>query len=592
MNEKVIYFSLNRKRAFSFFDYIVKNRICYRPKFSFSLVKPKRSFKDPRDLITLIEEEHKKDSLHIIIDYISCCDWGDFDNHATVIRDIIMAYPEIQFLFDETFVSKTKRDQASGKQNNWCFLNFLFQDANDDICNNGNIIIDVYNGKTKEPEPTPFHVLKEFHQFDLSGFSEDTTNEQFIRLLKGCNNMYDGSNLRCAIKSYKFSKLHVKNNFKLITESRHDHAAIVVEEEYHQAMFNSYCLHANGFRVLPVMTATELHWANNNVGKIDDDCIVVRDYDLQFVDESSSSSVINSKIEGTNLIDYIRGAKDWSGTDWSKMSSKVKRIDGYSLIPMDFNNNPFWGNFIMGNTFFVSKGDSTKEDNPKIILNFKDEIKRIKPIGDKNEQLQLYGIKKPLEGIYASMQEFKIVHDRYHDTIYRNTKNNDDYKIEIGRQGDGGHSCPLDIYGIARSMVHRAGVYYYVGRHRLAALVAGEAIELLNGFHLALMKQAYYIQAVSENAMAMSLLGGDEDKLCKDLVLRLEEKVKRDVERMIRNKEDRMNLLMNIYNDCRLFCREKEYLTAADDALSIIMQEKESLHFSDLFNLFRGKKYE
>ena len=200
--------------------------------------------------------------------------------------------------------------------------------------------------------------------------------------------------------------------------------------------------------------------------------------------------------------------------------------------------------------------------------------------------LLLYGIQKPIEGIYVSMQDFKPVRNRYKKTVYgilRKKKNF--YRMSIKREEVGGHGCPLDIYGIVRSMVNRAELYYRFGRPRLAALVTGEAIEILNGFHMSLMKQAYYIKAVSENAMAMSLLGGDEGILSDDLLFRMR-KVREEVNRLVQDNEDRENLLMNIYNDCRLFCREKEYLDAADDALSYMMRDKEGW---DLFSRIRDR---
>lgn len=594
MKEKVIYFSLNKARADSFYDYIIKKGICYQPKFSFSVVKPKEEFKDPRDLIPLIEEELKKDSLHIIIDYISCCEWDKFDNHATVIRDIIMAYPEVQFLFDETFVRnseiKEKTDFIKEEESNilhkdnWCFLNFLFQDASIMTCEQQQdagkgtchkINIKVFIGNNEE-EILPFYVLTDWHQFDLGNnsngdFDPTSVKEQFVRLLKGRNNMYDGSNLRCAIKAYKFGKLHVMNNFRKLTDSRRDYVAVVVEEEYQQAMFNGYCLYANGFRVLPIMTATELQVANNSSKNFRGNYIVVRDYDLQFLDEDDKKT--QNKQTGTFEIDYIRGAKNWS---------KIIPTQGFEFIPeTGLGSNPYWGNFDTDKTAFISKG----ADNLDVRLTFENDEKRpMCPIENKSK-LKLYGIKKPVEGIYSSIHRFEEIERRYKETLYDNPKDSE-YVIDIKRQGDDGHSCPLDIYGIARSMVHRAEIYYYFKRHRLAALVAGEALELLNGFHNSLMKQAYYLQAVSENAMAMSLLGGEEDVLCDDLILRLKHKVKRDVNRLVRDKEDRRNLLMNIYNDCRLFCREKEYLNAADYALSIMMHEKEGFTFKKFLEFF------
>lgn len=626
MNEKVIYFSLNEVRRRSFYDSMGKN-VCYSQKFSFSLEADERRgdvpngqedtipiplFKDPRDLIPLIENCKKKDSLHVIIDYVSCCSFEKIDNYAEVIRDIIMAYPEVQFLFDETFVTKWKGEN----EKHLCFLNFLFKDAG---IKDGKMEIAVAKGQHQHDDGDEQHaknqkiiiqVLTDFHQFDISGGDIES---QFIRLLKGKNNMFDGSNLRCAIRTYKLAnKLKVRDNFAKITESRREHLAIVVEEEYQQSMFNGYCLYANGYRVIPIMTATELKWINKNKEFIavgddtkDPKIIVVRDYDLQFIDERKSLTQNKPKVtnrgrtgeeitvEEINEIDLVRGAKYCAEiTEEEERDEKGKKTtitvrkykDDFVLVPKDIKSNPYWKAFDKTPTFFVSKGGG-KLITRKCVRNSKS--KRPMHVNYNGKKLVLYGIQKPIEGIYVSMQEFKPVRKRYKRTVYGLLwKKKNFYRIDIKRREIGGHGCPLDIYGIVRSMVNRAELYYRFGRPRLAALVSGEALEILNGFHMSLMKQAYYIKAISENAMAMSLLGGDEAILCDDLVFRME-KVRKEVNRLVQDIDDRENLLMNIYNDCRLFCREKEYLKAADDALSYMMRDLEGWDlYAKIQNLF------
>ena len=221
--------------------------------------------------------------------------------------------------------------------------------------------------------------------------------------------MFDGSNLRCAIRTYKLvNKLKVRDNFSKVTESRRDHLAIVVEEEYQQSMFNGYCLYANGYRVIPIMTATELKWINkdenekyikegvdNNTPKAtsrlakympvkwcrdkvmewrrktDPKTIVVRDYDLQFIDERKcltveKPEVINEsgeKVEEINEIDLVRGAKYCADitvkkTEGGKEIIDRKYTDDFVLVPKDTKSNPYWKAFENTPTFFVSKGGS------------------------------------------------------------------------------------------------------------------------------------------------------------------------------------------------------------------------------------------
>lgn len=585
MNEIVIYFSLNLQRKRSFYQYIKASRVCYEQKFSFSLDGEKDRFNDPRDLIPIIERNSKKDSLHIIIDYVSCCGTGKENNYSTVLRDIIMCYPEVQFLFDETFVRKeiAKQKENGIQAPEFNFMYFLFwKGQNNEMMN---------------------EVLAAFHQFDLGDFSNTVVVKQFIRLLKGCNNIYDGSNLRDAIKRYKFNELAIDSNYRKLQESRRYHAAVVVEEEYHQNMFNSYCLYVNGFRVLPVVSATELLWINEadkmpylystpltKIEKEETPPLLLRDYDLQFVDENRVVSGVAKKERevlfgekkydiALNEIDFIRGAKE------IKEDSKKENVHiGYVLedtFLYDENDkvigNPYWKIFRDDMTYYVSKGGKTVH----VKLDYD------KPMEVEKGDLNLRGIEKPLEGIYASLQSISYVLERYRAS--REFENGKPIAFETSRKGKSGHSCPLDIYGVARSMVHRAEWYYERGRYRLAALVAGEALEVLNGFHKSLMNKAYYIQAVSENAMAMSLLGGDEGVLRMDVRIRLNRKVKFDVKRMIPDEEYNYNLLYNIFNDCMLFCQEKEYFEAADEALSVMVHEKDGMTPKNLVTLI-GKK--
>ena len=725
MLEKVIYFSLNTTRKTNFYEFIRHNGICFNPKFSFSLEGEEEELEDPRDLINLIEKDYKKDSIHVIIDYVSLFGKGKEENYSTVIRDIIMCYPEVQFLFDETYVKQenAKRKELCPEALEYNFLNFLFMKSPrfmKDLKNRmrpGFAIDPQKNGLDEYKYLS--NVLAEYHQFDMAGFKKGNVEEQFILLLKGRNNMYDGSNLRHAIKEHKYKKvLHVKLNYSKLCESRGNNAAITVEEEYHQSMFNGYCLYANGYRVFPIMTATELLWINKQKQHLGHP-LLIRDYDLQFIDENRCTSNIKDKnifinvslsegqyhiersanccadvqcvvfnkmekqngdynlefdndqnthqkvsIKKTNshdgnckltfvyedgvasvipkevVIEYLednkgeyniefadvedpnlenntfqrRGAfhrsenereihqepKDPQSLPHSIKIHKAIGKDGcYSLLDLEeiieakaneidyirgakafrdledgsvigfveFDiDNSYWKSFGTKNaiTYFVSKGEESLS-----ILEPKNDDSSVKAMNPQGKCLELKGLKKPLEGIYASMQLIPAVNERYKDS-------RDIDAFKTSREG-GEHGCPLDIYGIARSMVQRAERYYKFGRPRLAALVAGEALEVLNGFHKSLMNQAYYILSVSENAMAMSLLGGNEEMLKKDVNIRLRKKVKEDVDRMIADPKDRYNLLYNIFNDCMLFCQEKEYFGAADEALSAMVHEKEGV---------------
>ena len=528
MRDTLVYFSMNTQRKRCFIEFVKKKGVCYYPKQSFVMAGDRTRFKDPRDLIDLIEQFEDKSSLHVIVDYISWSQVDKFDNYTTVFRDLIMCYPEVQFLFDETYVNHW--NQIEGKHYN--FLNFLFRDA---FVENNTV--------------SGVSVMADFHTFIFEK-DENSLKKQFKLLLRGRNNTFDASNLRCAIKTYKFGELSVNDNFSNITNSRRDHSAVVVEEERHQNYYNSYCLYASGYRVFPITTATELIWINKKTSESEEQPLLLRDYDLQFVDEKEAP---HSKSQiGWNEIDHIRGAK-YTKNGTFQLSDK--------------KSSQYWSSFSDEHSYFLSKGGAHMEVRLKNKNN-----RQAMTLIKRGKKLLLNGIKKPLEGVYVSTRNIKEIKERYKSTRYSIA--NPNYIIDIKRKGNLGHSCPLDIYGIVRSMVHRAENYYQKGRYRMAALVSGEALLLLNGFHVSLMKTAYFVQAVSENAMSMSLLGGDELVLSKDVAFRMQ-KVKEDVARMISEKKDQDNVLYNIFNDCRLFCREKEYFDAADYALSAMMHKKE-----------------
>ena len=538
--EIVVYFSNNRDRKKYFWNFCKRQGICYLPKFSFKLLgndpndpyAPKTEYKDPRELINIIEECEFKDSLHVIIDYISWAEFEKYENYSTVFRDIIMCYPEVQFHFDETFTSNNKE---FGEFN---YTDYLLGPSN----------------------PLSEIVDKDWHKFVISGNFADIEN-QFILLLKGRNNLFDASNLRYAIKKKKFKTLKVNPNFSKLSDSRFTNPAMVVEEEYHQNMFNSYCLYANGFRVFPVTTATELLDMDKKGGG-NSKTLVVRDYDLQFVDEDKA-----------NIEEKRINEVDWCRTDFVRGAKKIRSDGHYELLEKD--NYQCWKSFEGKNTFFVSKGGEglrIKLRKNKWLQKRQDHMKQCR------KKLKIRGLEKPLEGIYESFQHFHVVKQRYKETRYKPWK--EEFKIIVTRIEKDGHSCSLDIYGIARSMVHRAEKYYHDKKYRLAALVAGESIEVLNGFHPSLMKRAYYIQAVSENAMSMSLLGGEESKLVDDLIFRFK-KIKEDINRMIPDRKDRANVLNSIYNDCRVFCRQVEFFEAADEALSFMVHENEGMNVWD-----------
>ena len=98
-----------------------------------------------------------------------------------------------------------------------------------------------------------------------------------------------------------------------------------------------------------------------------------------------------------------------------------------------------------------------------------------------------------------------------------------------------------------------------------SVIVANEAIEIINGFHQALSLRAYRRQALAENAVAANILGTSEHALAKDTEFRLK-RIKEVITRLSSlgdyKRTKSKNTLNQIYNDIRIFCREKEHFEA------------------------------
>ena len=268
MINQVIYFSLNKRTEAVFCEFVEQKRFCF--KDAFRLLRTHAQHVS--DLFEVLDSQEDVSRLFVIVDYISFY-WvtdatrpdsrnGSYDLPITAakqIRRAILKYPEVNFLFEE-----------SGLPHHVDFTSFLFPDAN--------LREDVDK------------VYIQYHQFN------NANPEPFLALLNGENNLYDGTNLRNAVKRYLYRDLKCsRRNFSLLQDSRRDHLAICVEEEISQNRFNSYVAYSNGFRVLPVITSNELQEINNVTrAGIINPSIVIRDYDLQFSD-------VIQKTEGNRL---------------------------------------------------------------------------------------------------------------------------------------------------------------------------------------------------------------------------------------------------------------------------------------------------
>ena len=149
--------------------------------------------------------------------------------------------------------------------------------------------------------------------------------------------------------------------------------------------------------------------------------------------------------------------------------------------------------------------------------------------------------------------------------------------MNTSRQGHE-HGTSLDIYSLVKSIIDQARKYFDSGKYIHAAILSNEALEYLNGFHQSLMVEAYYINAVAENAISLDAMGVDEETLSEDALIRVH-KIKEDVKRLYEQKGKKgwkkesvtrlsRNALNQIYSDCRTFCHDKEHFKAGDVFIS------------------------
>lgn len=653
--KRLLYFSLNSSSVDEFYGFVERTKLDRQSSFRAFKKEDAQGFKHASDLVLFLDGQQIGDleRIVVIIDYPSFyndhCLKKEIDKDcftvkkaSEIICKAILKYPEVMFLFDESWRKKAADDNPDSKKDP-DFTDFLF------FGNSSAAYI-------KE-------IIKDYHQYNVV-----INDNPFFFILRERNNLMDGTNLRYAIKRCLYDQLHVnRRNFSLTQQSRADNLALCVEEEYSQNRFNSYALFANGFRVLPVVSSEELRSLNDKTKSLDPK-IIVRDYDLQFSDvkdETNSYLSIDGKQYKINTIDYVRGAKFWEDNE-EECPAGYK---GRWYVPNP-EGNPYWKNLHKKPIFFVTKGsnyirlcDSQGElikerkhllqeellfDESKIVINkegqghknvrkfFKKKVSfnrkalrvlinklnssiktQIKcPIEwtlsdidkfinnthsfflDKYTIQTLCGISKPVSGIYLPFHGCDLIRDRYSHIritsesafIEPSDSKEQAWKIETGREHHA-HGVPLDIYDIVKNMIGRAKYYYNSGNYIRSAIVANEVIEVLNGFHEAMMLQAYHVLAVSENAIAMDTIGGCEYDLIRDAAFRIE-KIECEVERLMsRSKENRLelkyNVLNQIYSDCRNFCKEKEHFGAEECFLNAMGHLNEGFTPCDLIDEFK-----
>lgn len=511
------------------------------------------------DLPILLQRINCWDNLFVILDYNSFYYSINEENNkdgfskyldTDVLRKMILSYPEIIFLFDQS--------EVSSDSNLVDFISYLFDDS----------VVDL---------------IISFHVFDWKN--------PFVQLLLDFSNLFDGSKLRLAIKEYNQSSLlRMNSNYGKIQESKKTNFAISVEDESNHNRFNCYALYACGYRVIPVQTARMLLMLNLSLNIVGEPSLIVRDLDLQFLDTREDidyNKLVNENYEYHNVptmtdsgfsinelpidnservIDYIRDYKYDKDGNWDKSFPK--------------GENPFW-NKLRENShvFFISNGlDKLYICNSMKECYFERD--------DASGQTKVSGLHKPVSGLYHPFFSYfmdrngnKIIRDIFNNTRY--WKKDSEYTIVRKRKDKGGHAIPPDIYSIVDNMLSRA-TYYLNNEHYIkAAVIAQESIEVLNGFYPQLTLKAYYIKTISEHAIAMDVVGLNEDDLVRDCEIRIDI-IKEDITRIIssldkddpqRKQQDR--ILKHIFSGCRDRCHQFEYYKAESIFISAMAHLEE-----------------
>ena len=687
-NKKLLYFSLNPLSTRAFLDYIDRTFQDRRNSFRICAIDEKKPFRHASELAMYLDQQQDLGYFYVIIDYLSFynChldDYVDEEHHerekkdeititekkkkkktfsvsqaSEIIAKTILQYPEVLFLFDESWQGKITDEEKNKEDID--FTDFIFYKGGD-------------FGSS---------VFTKYHQYSVC----NETPFAFIR--RNWDNLYDGSNLRFAIKRYIYEHLKVKRyNFSAVQNSRSENLALCVEEEHAQNRFNSYALYANGFRVLPISSSQDLK--DVNLSEISPS-IVVRDYDLQFPDENTEikdEKEIGGESRNINLVDFIRGAKFVSDLSENNLFN-----NRWYVLTSEDNKFNYWSSLLNHPVFFISKGGHgisiigsarqyIKERKQLLVKQLKQLMKADEAVKGKKDIIEIIekqtteasqdknnvflngtteqivrGIEKPVSGVYLPFHTFEEVKERFNsfgdselvinNHILKMLKHCKDKKekkqmkaylrneyktyldlhliaalrneyvmwrcplskseeqvsidkiIEADRQDkhqrwtitterqNHNHGVPLDLYDLAKNMIARASDYYKREKFIKSAIVSSEVIEVLNGFHEALVLEAYHILAISENAIAMNTIGGNEEDLSLDANFRIS-KIASEVERLMDRagnyrRKYRYNVLNQIFSDCRAFCKEKKHFESENRFISAIAHINEGYTYKDI----------
>lgn len=597
---KVLYFSVNCQHVKGFNSWAEEKNI----------IKPINWLDDIssnpvlNDLPILIENQVDKDRLIVIIDYLSLItgitDEKECDEIASPVRLTILQYPEVDFLFDQTDVPD---DWLSG-------IEFLL-------------------GKKRE-------------SYDLSqvaqGFHVFRKDDGFVFSLLGFDNLFDGSNLRWAVRTKYYRNLELENeggNFEKLQTARKNSLSIVVDDEPRQSRYNGFALYASGYRVILVHTARMLLALNACIEKgiLSKPQVVIRDFDLQFPDASKKKDYDEETNIYHNTISWDENWKinkeegkvanllQFSNNDIPKMIDSIRDYRFYGENSLSKSWEDLYSNRTMSSPFWGWTDDINDHRTYVYVVTNGHDMMHIKHSKYlkwriKDKWLNVQGIEKPVSGLYYPF--FTKLKDEKGDPIIRNHfEKSTRYGLRQGRKyainkkrREHNHGVPVDIYNVVNEMQHRAEKYYEEERFVKAAVLAEETIELLNGFHYQMMIKAFQLKFLAENSIAMNVIGADERQLVMDAEMRIKY-IKEDIRRIVyplnkggkqnwitdiltlfRRRKKEHEILGHIFSDCRDTCRNNEFF----DVEAVFIREMAHLDqrdfgFEDIKRYWDHRKY-
>lgn len=545
VTQELLFFSLNNLTAEAFERYVKYTGKEFKEFSEFRLIRQEegkaKTFRHIKELVQFLDilELVRLANLILVIDPYSL---KDEEQDKRIIEELIVGYPEVKLVF------LTNASYDWKEHFNWDAVHLKCQIEAQDKC-----VCKDHDSQTDNINTSPVCKLEfpYIHSLNYNGYLD----YDFDLLIRGQSNLFDASNLRCIVKQIIFNNIKIRTNFPKNQCNRNHNFALVAEEEIQQAYFNSYALYINGFRALPVISCKELKDLAENSkdpnyspeAQSSHFKLIIRDYDLQYEDYKAVDVPLN-KLRG---ISYNKTLQKWQMEDeltlWKDLCNCKKTIQ----------------------TWFVTRLNKHKSEKSVPQINntdFKkcttDEIKYGIRISENKEKAYLRGLSKPLNGLYE-IHKINVVKESF-----AKVKETSSIIIKRDDDSDDSHSTPPTIFHIANSLLTRSQNYYKGKMYMLSALLAKEALEILNGFHFMMMLKAIYLYSIAETSLVMDSLGANEDILSDNTRISLDY-IKKIVQRICEDNPKAMeNVLGQIYNDIRHICKDKEQFKSADIALN------------------------